>query len=464
MKKKLLYLFFLSLIVSCSEGDETIKFDIQDDAFESIVLESDLDKTVIDNIARKYSSKPLTKSGGYMLSSIRDENGDVAMYVINFADDAGFVVVSATKMYEPILAFSEKGNFDVSSPNMPEGLKQWKIDAIEDINKHRNLPADSALRYATFWREFESVKKYNPNRVLTRAYEYPELDRIMMDSVALWQSQGYNVYSLYENPTTGDSELDAQIRACAENSILPIYDWQNYSLLIEKEYSNEYGRNNFLKSCWDQFSGYNMYLPMRPTLPQHAYVGCDILSVSQVMRYFEKPTYSISFPYHLENMPFDYSTQETALFIRDVFDRFTYKIVTDTCTGSTLREEYNVIRSYGYSAKLESYDKQKVLNNIYQMIPVIIRGQSDRMGHSWIISGVKQYVGATEYKLYTFVSENELSNVYSCETNQTTSSHFYYMSWGWGGYYDGFYSSNNIYDPVSQNTWMNKSIIYDINY
>ena len=39
MKNKLSCSFFLSLIVSCSEGDETIKFDIQDDAFESIVYD-----------------------------------------------------------------------------------------------------------------------------------------------------------------------------------------------------------------------------------------------------------------------------------------------------------------------------------------------------------------------------------------------------------------------------------------
>ena len=39
MKNKLLCLFILSLIVSCSEGDETIKFDIQDDAFKSIIYD-----------------------------------------------------------------------------------------------------------------------------------------------------------------------------------------------------------------------------------------------------------------------------------------------------------------------------------------------------------------------------------------------------------------------------------------
>ena len=148
----------------------------------------------------------MTKSGGYMLSSIRDAKGETAMYVINFADDAGFVVVSATKKYEPILAFSDKGNFNVNNENLPDGLKQWKTDVIDVINKHKSFPADSALRYATFWREFESVKKFNPNRVLTRAYEYPELDRIMMDSVALWQSQGY----IYD-PTTNNIYMNKKI-------------------------------------------------------------------------------------------------------------------------------------------------------------------------------------------------------------------------------------------------------------
>lgn len=163
--------------------EEPEKSDMKNDAFDEIALESDVDMSVIDNIARKYSSKPLTKSEGYTLSSIRDTNGEVAMYVINFADDAGFVVVSATKKYEPILAFSDKGNFNVNDENMPDGVKQWKIDVVDVINKHKSFPADSALRYASFWREFEGVRDFVLNRPKTRSYDYPELDRIMMDSM-----------------------------------------------------------------------------------------------------------------------------------------------------------------------------------------------------------------------------------------------------------------------------------------
>ena len=440
---------------------------MKNDAFDEIALESDVDMSVIDNIARKYSSKPLTKSEGYTLSSIRDTNGEVAMYVINFADDAGFVVVSATKKYEPILAFSDKGNFNVNDENMPDGVKQWKIDVVDVINKHKSFPADSALRYASFWREFEGVRDFVLNRPKTRSYDYPELDRIMMDSVAIWQSQGYNVYSLYENPTTGDSQLDAQIRAYAETSILPIYDWQNYSLLLEKEYTNEYVRNNFLKSCWSQTNGFNSYLPYRPDGLARAYVGCVILSVAQVMRFFEKPTYSTSFPFHLSNMPYGYAIPETALFIKDVFDRFDDKEINNNGTAASIGEAYDVLKSYGYTAKLGDYDKNKVYTNLIQMLPVIVLGQAGGSGHCWIISGLQQYVGATEYKLYTFVTDSELSNVFSCETNQSTS-YFFYMSWGWGGLYDGFYGTNYIYnpqsDPDNRVEFTNKRIIYDINY
>lgn len=466
MRKNLVFYLFLSILISCSV-EEPEKSDMKNDAFDEIALESDVDMSVIDNIARKYSSKPMTKSGGYMLSSIRDENGDVAMYVINFADDAGFVVVSATKKYEPILAFSDKGNFNVNDENMPDGVKQWKIDVVDVINKHKSFPADSALRYASFWREFEGVRDFVLNRPKTRSYDYPELDRIMMDSVAIWQSQGYNVYSLYENPTTGDSQLDAQIRAYAEGSILPIYDWQNYSLLLEKEYTNEYVRNNFLKSCWSQTDGFNSYLPYRPNGLARAYVGCAILSVAQVMRFFEKPTYSTSFPFHLSNMPYGYAIPETALFIKDVFDRFDDKEIKNTGTAASIGEAYDVLKSYGYTAKLGDYDKNKVYANLIQMLPVIVCGQAGGSGHCWIISGLQQYVGATEYKLYTFVTDSELSNVFSCEANQSTS-YFFYMSWGWGGSYDGFYGTNYIYnpqsDPDNRVEFTNKRIIYDINY
>lgn len=474
MRKNLVFYLFISILISCSV-EEPEKSDMKNDAFDEIALESDVDMSVIDNIARKYSSKPLTKSEGYTLSSIRDANGEVAMYVINFADDAGFVVVSATKKYEPILAFSDKGNFNVNDENMPVGVKQWKIDVVDVINKHKSFPADSALRYASFWREFEGVRDFVLNRPKTRSYDYPELDRIMMDSVAIWQSQGYNVYSLYENPTTGDSQLDAQIRAYAEGSILPIYDWQNYSLLIEKEYYEEYRQNNFLKSCWGQTWGFNDYLPMCPNGWDHAYVGCNILAAAQVMRYYEKPDYSNEFPYHLSAMPYDYATNEVALFIKNVFDNFEIKTIANNGTTSNIGETNKTLRKYGYSTNIGNYNVSTVSQNIRQYKPVIIRGTIpehetangvtiSESGHCWIISGQQQYYGATEWKLYTFVSENELTKVFNGETNQTYYPLMFYMSWGQSGTYDGYYVSSHIDDPFSDTEYESMQIIYNITY
>ncbi|MCM1222793.1 MAG: C10 family peptidase [Lachnospiraceae bacterium] len=52
---------------------------------------------------------------------------DTLAYIINFPDDAGYVIVASDNRINPILAFSEEGNFDPSN----ELVQQYFIDKIE---------------------------------------------------------------------------------------------------------------------------------------------------------------------------------------------------------------------------------------------------------------------------------------------------------------------------------------------
>lgn len=46
---------------------------------------------------------------------INGEDGDPSMYVVNYADNKGWVIISATTDYTPILAHNDTGNFDASN-------------------------------------------------------------------------------------------------------------------------------------------------------------------------------------------------------------------------------------------------------------------------------------------------------------------------------------------------------------
>ncbi len=60
----------------------------------------------------------------------------------------------------------------------------------------------------------------------------------------------------------------------------------------------------------------------------------------------------------------------------------------------------------------------------------------------------------------------EMSKVYEREIDQSVYPYSFYMSWGWGGYYDGFYSASNFNDPtVNTDTPVtSKKILYNITY
>jgi hypothetical protein len=69
------------------------------------------------------------------VTTVYGENGEPAMYVINYADNGGFVIVGATRNYYPVLAFSDKGSFTTSG-DMPLGLTDW-IEGNKEAVKHQ---------------------------------------------------------------------------------------------------------------------------------------------------------------------------------------------------------------------------------------------------------------------------------------------------------------------------------------
>lgn len=55
---------------------------------------------------------------------VKDENGTPFMYVINFANNQGFVLVSATRNFLPVLAYNNEGYFTIPEDNV-NGLGLW---------------------------------------------------------------------------------------------------------------------------------------------------------------------------------------------------------------------------------------------------------------------------------------------------------------------------------------------------
>lgn len=62
------------------------------------------------------------------VQTVVDSIGSPAMHIVNFADQQGFVIVSATKDYFPVLAESDHGNFNLASLSPEHPVNLWLAD------------------------------------------------------------------------------------------------------------------------------------------------------------------------------------------------------------------------------------------------------------------------------------------------------------------------------------------------
>ena len=104
-----------------------------------MVNKKELNRVIIDYLMG--DSDKSRSSLGYTVSTIKDDNGNDAIYVVNFANDGGFVLVSAVKNIQPILAYSNSGYFSLTS-DAPLGLKNWRDMTVNVIKESSLQPID----------------------------------------------------------------------------------------------------------------------------------------------------------------------------------------------------------------------------------------------------------------------------------------------------------------------------------
>ena len=73
-------------------------------------------------------------------------------FIVNYSDD-GFVIISADRRMNPVLAYSEDGSIDTDSSNYPAGFSIWLDDIKSDFNSIQEGDYDEeiALKNSLMW-------------------------------------------------------------------------------------------------------------------------------------------------------------------------------------------------------------------------------------------------------------------------------------------------------------------------
>ena len=129
------------------------------------------------------------------IQTIASETGEPLMYVVNYANDKGFTVISATKNYAPVLAYSEEGYLNVNDASFTDNIfiDEYKTH-IESVV---GLECDSLRqKYAIDWSFYEKKSE----AVNSRAYTDEQIQQELNNARTYYTNQGYEIHSLGAAP------------------------------------------------------------------------------------------------------------------------------------------------------------------------------------------------------------------------------------------------------------------------
>jgi len=271
---------------------------------------------------------------------ISDDDSNPAIYIVNFKPE-GFVILPATKKEIPILAFSDNSSF--STVNMPLGLQEWLTARKEKIKSLKNV------------------------------------DVITSDDI----EEKWLGYISLPDPNTVDDDGD------------PYYDPELDPTFTDYLTVRTYSKEPLMSTIWGQMEGYNSLIPLsNGVLPP---TGCVTTAMAQVMKFHEYPR-----SYNWSAMPNNYSTEETAKLMRDIWYAadLKYDSASRNSYSTLSRAKEALVNTFGYSPLRiqKTYNFNTVVLELDNNRPVIFEGYSSEdilnaYGHAWVCDGyfIKEY-------------------------------------------------------------------------
>ena len=440
-------------VASCSDGNNEILSEIDTNTSEMGIELTDsvkVNATEINNIVEDILSRPKSRQSDYNIETITDDNGKELMYIVNYDNKGGFVVISATKKYYPVLAFNDSGNFKLDG-DTPLGLSMWYKDIKGLITHVNNLPPDSVVEYRAMWRQYEN---HDQPSFVSRSLnsDISAAQSIMRDSIMRWTSANMTTSDI---PQDGREQREnmSEIEELVMGSIYPDYmdEMYNMSVILHRNTTTREDVDNFVHSTWTQTGPYSQSFP-------NDYAGCGPVAAGQIMKYYEYPN-----TFDWDAMILTYPTKETSDLLYDISVRA--KARYDS-TGTIVDTEdlKNAIKSYGYTADLGNHNQSIVWQNIRSRKPVIMKADNygpNGEGHGWVASGGRYIEGLTQDEVWTFTSRNRFERIHTYNTRRSIT-YYFYMNWGAGGNGNLYAIDANLRSPGTNALLTNRKIIYNI--
>lgn len=402
-----------------------------------------------------------------------NKNGEPLMYVVNY-DEGGFVIISTTRDYLPILAYSKEGKFDISS--IKGGLSLWVDETMTAIETSGEKSDSVKVAMNRLWKVYE---KCNQDEAITKSSNsaaYTPGEIACMERCE-------ELFNQYSGEGWNFLPLSLAEHIFEEAGLSYYYDNLCYSAQFNH---SELGSSvvgwksgSFTETCepllstyWDQDTPYN-------DLCNGYSAGCGAIAVAQVMKHYEYPS-QISYDGNVfgwDSIPDNPTTTSNhSKLIKEIGNRINirYWSIGSWTTPEELKEG---VESFGYNVTRQDDNPHEVEHEVlHNHRPVIMLGNNNNLSalpgsaeyignsHYWVIDGAKSietdvFMVFAEWQPYDCgeftISYNSIDNP---DIISGASYLYYHCNWG-SGYEDSTwyaFDSNN-YKYSRQNFFISPS-------
>ena len=222
---------------------------------------------------------------------VSDSLNTPLLYIVNYVNNSGWIIVSATKKYHPIVAFSDEGYFDkdIASP-----ANMWIGMIAKDILTKKN---NDSIQIVPEWIKYEEKLPLSMSKGSIPSYQNIDWwrDETMHD---ITNTNKYppkqGDYSSY-----GTFISDMFCSLVELSSYIPSYDgdymnisnrmesmgWSDDAPLVHmKHFYKKIIINKMIETYWEQSEPFNQ------SIPDEKLVGCVPVAIGQIMNYHKWPS------------------------------------------------------------------------------------------------------------------------------------------------------------------------------
>ena len=396
---------------------------------------------------KRYPDSRAESKGIAEIKAVCDSDGKELMYIVNFADNQGFVIVSAEKGYYPILAQSDEGNFTTDNTDSPAYM--WLMSQKYNVANCAELPDSMKSEIAQAWTAYDYQTGLD---VSSRANV--EKPQVYYDSLRMWSVSGkYKVYNYNDFIHTDDyqtlsfddrNQISANLMMLGNSNYGTVEDVTVVLVRDYTDYAEEYPRI-LIKTQWGQWEPYNILVPNKYPL------GCTTIAAGQIMRYHQWPSY-----YNWNDMPYFTATSSTQQFLYELANVIGVKFGKDG-SSATIDQVKSALTKKNFTVTKQGHKVNTVLDNLKVNKPVFMQGENSNVGHAWVCDGVDFNANYHEIRVMTLdyrpiaeIIPTEMIEAMKIVKETYTSGYRYHMNWGWHGAANGFFLDNTM-NPTTQN-------------